>query len=105
MSKIRPAGQVEYILPKKTNKGNSTGWPGEQKKEAKSKLGNLVLLEQKLNGEAGNKFFADKTDIYRRSSYATAKEVAKLSQWLYDDWKLRDEENIQQVLDFLIQGK
>jgi hypothetical protein len=66
-------------------------------------LGNLLLLEQPLNGEAGNKSFADKKDIYFRSDYATVKEVAKLPQWLYDDWRHRNTENIKQILNFLIQ--
>ena len=57
--KILPFGQVEHILPQKTNRGNSAGWSDDQIKEAKFKLGNLVILQQGNNGSAGNKSFAD----------------------------------------------
>jgi hypothetical protein len=99
--KILPFGQVEHILPQKTNKGNSAGWSDDQIKEAKFKLGNLVILQQGNNGSAGNKAFEDKKDIYKNSIYKTAQELTNLSQWTYADWQQRHKTNVNVVLGFI----
>lgn len=49
-------------------------------------IGNLILLEQTLNTEAGSKDFADKLDSYRKSKYDEVLEfVSKHSEWDEDD--------------------
>lgn len=45
------------------------------------RLGNLTLLEPSLNRECGNKLFNQKKDIYLRSQYEIAKEIAGNDDW------------------------
>ncbi|WP_017257598.1 DUF262 domain-containing protein [Pedobacter arcticus] len=50
-------------------------------------IGNLILLEEKLNNQAGDKSFKDKKEIYLKSSYKWIKEFTNSN----DDW---DKESI-----------
>lgn len=49
-------GSIEHIFP-------------ETMEENSFNIGNLILLEEKLNGKAGNLSYLDKTKIYLESSY------------------------------------
>ena len=85
---------------------SSVGWSEDQKKEAKFKLGNLVILQQGNNSSAGNKSFADKQDTYRQSEYKTAKELAdNLLQWTHAEWQQRHDTNVKAVMDFILGTK
>ncbi|MDF9467035.1 DUF262 domain-containing HNH endonuclease family protein [Bacillus sp. FSL K6-0273] len=59
----------------------------EEQNEALSiSIGNLILLEEKLNNKAGNKVYQDKKEIYLESSY---KEVTHFVE-NHNDWTIEE---------------
>lgn len=46
-----------------------------------NKIGNLALLEKRLNHAAGNKAFADKKECYRDSAFELTSRLAKRRTW------------------------
>jgi hypothetical protein len=69
MSQLFPACQVDHILPREPMIDISTcGFASEEEYRREiDRFGNLCLLEQRLNGGAGNKPLADKASYYVRS--------------------------------------
>jgi hypothetical protein len=68
--------EIEHILPDKPNAALRDSWtnenPAADYDDFKSRLGNLTLLEKPINIVAGNDFYADKREEYRKSgSYLT----------------------------------
>ncbi|MGQ9842202.1 MAG: HNH endonuclease family protein [Spirochaetota bacterium] len=45
------------------------------------RLGNLTVLEVKLNNECGNKQFLEKKDSYKKSQYESTKEISDFDEW------------------------
>lgn len=73
-------GTIEHIKPEKD--GSIT-----------LNIGNLILLEEKLNNEAGDKSYKDKKKIYLKSSYKWINDFTKLNDnWEEDSIKTRAEE-------------
>src|SRR5262249_17840884 len=68
-SEVLSACQVDHILPKKPMIDFSTcGFASEEEYSAEiDRFGNLCLLEQRLNGGAGNKALAVKAGYYVQS--------------------------------------
>lgn len=64
-------GSVEHILP-------------ENESELSLNIGNLILLEGKLNRKAANKTYSDKKAIYLESNYKEVKPFVNT----YQDWKV-----------------
>lgn len=67
---------IEHIFPENLNSQSQID------KEMIYRLGNLTLLEPKLNKEAGNKPFKEKLIIYKKSQYDITKDIAE--RW--DNW-------------------
>jgi len=84
------SGEIEHIVPRKAFRAKKYNrWQdylncgqGEFN-EYKDKLGNLSILEKRLNLEASDKPFEQKKDKYRGSEYQMAQEITK-----YDSWSL-----------------
>ncbi|PIF32206.1 uncharacterized protein with ParB-like and HNH nuclease domain [Flavobacterium sp. 9] len=56
-------------------------------------IGNLILLEARLNNEAGDKSYEDKKEIYLKSSYKWINDFTKSNDdWKEDSIKIRAEE-------------
>lgn len=53
------------------------------------RLGNLTLLEPKLNRECGNKSFEEKKEIYKNSQYELTKELSDFEEWEVDTIRQR----------------
>ena len=81
--------EIEHILPQR-GFNNYNGWTKEQYDEKLNTLGNLVLLEEALNIKASNEFFNRKKKEYEKSYNQEAKDLCKLSDWTYEEWKERD---------------
>jgi hypothetical protein len=64
-------GSIEHIVSEST--GNNS-----------FNIGNLIILEQKLNGEAGDLNYTNKKKIYLKSSYNWIKEFTKSNE----DWEI-----------------
>ena len=63
-------GSIEHIYPEGGGTGNVLN------------IGNLILLEQPLNGEAGDKQYSDKIVVYRKSKYDCVKKfIESHSEW------------------------
>ena len=49
------------------------------------KLGNMCLLEKKLNNNLGNKNYTEKSEIYKTSTFLDTREIAEnYSEWTAD---------------------
>lgn len=74
--------EVEHILPQgKEGKGSFVDWTSIPKfdydklRERIYRLGNLSILEKKLNSDAGNLGFAEKVKFYKDSEYDLNKKI------------------------------
>lgn len=73
-------GSIEHILPESANAQNDN-------------IGNLILLEQQLNEEAGVLGYNDKIDIYKKSSYKCVNAfVGDNITWEYEKVQTRAKE-------------
>lgn len=73
------AGTIEHIIPDNEDMSHN--------------IGNLILLEQSLNNDAGDKAFSDKIQYYKRSSYKWVKDfVENYSSWNQSDIPARAKE-------------
>ncbi|WIH80505.1 DUF262 domain-containing protein [Brachyspira pilosicoli] len=93
---------VEHIFPRKWQNTSFDGWERKDADKYLEMFGNKIILERKLNIEAGNGFFAKKKEKYAQSKY---KEVLNLSKypkraWLKEDIEKRNEEFINIIYDF-----
>lgn len=66
---------IEHIMPLSTRSGN------EASAAVVNRLGNMALLEKKLNHGAASRAFADKRETYRSSSFELTKKLAKKRTW------------------------
>lgn len=66
-------------------------------------IGNLILLEEKLNNEAGNKSYQDKRKIYLKSSYREViKFVENHAEWTIEEISDRSNELFEIYYDRLL---
>jgi hypothetical protein len=65
---------IEHVLPQSAH--NSTADP-----TVINQIGNLALLEKKLNHHAGSKPFNDKKELYEQSQYVLTNELAAQQDW------------------------
>lgn len=73
-------GSVEHILSESADNDNVN-------------IGNLILLEQRLNEEADSLEYKDKIDIYKKSTYKWIQEfITKNSEWEYEGVQNRAKE-------------
>jgi hypothetical protein len=74
-------GSIEHILPENMNNHWNEIFNEDDHLRMVYMLGNLTLLEPKLNNrEAGQKSFEDKKIIYQKSRYALSKQITG-SEW------------------------
>lgn len=83
-----PTGEIEHVIPrkaftaKKYNKWQDYLDCGQGEfNEYKDKLGNLTVLERRLNLEASDRPFEQKRSIYGNSDYKMARELAENQNW------------------------
>lgn len=68
-------GTIEHILPKNAAESPKNG------ENLIDRLGNLLLLEKKLNKEARSSPFFDKKMIYQKSHYELPKKLLSYNEW------------------------
>jgi len=90
MSQIS-TGEIEHIVSrkaftaKKYNKWQDYLGCGQAEfNEYKDKIGNLTVLESRLNLEASDRPFEQKKSVYRPSDYEMAQDILQ-----YDDWSMK----------------
>ena len=72
-------GTIEHILPENPSEGWAETYPPKKWEAGVYRLGNLALLEESLNREAGNRPYAGKCAVYARSDYALAREIPEIA--------------------------
>lgn len=101
-----PTGEIEHIIPRKAftaKKYNS--WQdyldcgqGEFN-EIKDKLGNLTILEKRLNLEASDRPFEQKKSKYTGSDYKMAQNIAECEDWSLNAVEERTKEIAEEVVE------
>lgn len=71
---------LEHVLPQTP----SGAWGHIDEDIARAvykRIGNLVLLQNRVNVAVGNKGFAAKADVYKKSRYQLTKNLSKSKTW------------------------
>jgi hypothetical protein len=87
----QPSGEVEHIAPRNAfdAKKYST-WPDylstskEDFQSVVNEIGNLCILEERLNIEASDDPFEQKKEIYEDSNFKMPRAIARNSEWSID---------------------
>lgn len=66
---------IEHVLPESEKNGSDAN------AAAVNRLGNMALLEKRLNRLAGNKPFWEKRTVYKDSDYVLTKKLARKQSW------------------------
>lgn len=101
-SKIPETFDIEHIFPKKWQNTNYNGWNKKDATEYLDKFGNKIVLEKKLNIQAGNGYFGVKKEKYSRSDIAIVKDLSNYPKedWLKLDIEEREKKFIANILNF-----
>jgi hypothetical protein len=75
---------IEHILPENPDDGWEAFSETGQTDSAVYRLGNMTLLEEKFNKQAGNSSFRAKCDVYRKSEFTITRRIAEENS----DWNL-----------------
>jgi uncharacterized protein with ParB-like and HNH nuclease domain len=92
-------GEIEHIIPRKAFTAKKyNNWPSyldmgqEEFNQTKDRIGNLTILEKRLNLEARDKPFEQKKDKYQASDYEMAQSITDYDRWSADVISSRTEE-------------
>jgi len=93
---------IEHIFPKKWQDTNYNGWKKDEADLYLGKFGNKIVLEKKLNIQAGNGYFGQKKEKYKRSNIATVRELADYpkNDWIKDDIERRETDFKEKLISF-----
>ena len=84
---------LEHILP--VDSSNLNNWPGfdeEIHKTYYKRIGNLTLLDKKINSEGGNDNFDVKSEEYKKSEVFITKNLNKYKEWTTESINKRQKE-------------
>lgn len=85
---------IEHIFPKKWQTANYNGWNVSEAREHLERFGNKILLETRLNIQAGNGYFQQKKSKYSQSGIHSARS---LSTYASPDWVKEDIEQRERL--------
>ncbi|SDF54489.1 Uncharacterized conserved protein, contains ParB-like and HNH nuclease domains [Chitinophaga filiformis] len=93
---------IEHIFPKKWQEANYNGWSVEDAASFLDKFGNKVVIEKKLNIQAGNGYFGSKKKRYAGSKIANLIDLSNYhkNDWLKDDIEIRENEFRERIINF-----
>lgn len=100
---LLPVGvEIEHIFPKKWQNTNYNGWDKEEADVYLESIGNKIILEKKLNIQAGNGYFSRKKGNYSKSGIFEVNGLANKGQedWLKEDIEVRKKEIIDRINSF-----
>lgn len=66
---------IEHVLPENPLQGWEASIPIERQTQVVYRVGNLTLLEKRLNRDAGNRLFDEKLALYAQSEYRMTKAL------------------------------
>ncbi|GMO15490.1 MAG: DUF262 domain-containing protein [Termitinemataceae bacterium] len=95
---------VEHIFPQKWQDTNYNGWDEKDAQKYLELYGNKIILEWKINIQAGNGYFGRKKNKYKNSKIAAVLELGQLKQndWLKADIEKREERFCKTIMDFFV---
>jgi uncharacterized protein with ParB-like and HNH nuclease domain len=92
--------QIEHILPEKYERYRYDDWDESKFTHHFDTLGNVVILERRLNIKASNQFFIDKTMYYLQSDIADVRDLASNKNWTPKLCQERHKEITNKLIDF-----
>ena len=72
---------LEHVLPERPTAGAWPQFNEEERKAYTKRLGNMLLLKQKMNSKLRSSPFSVKREIYAKSDLLLTKRVAALDKW------------------------
>ncbi len=98
--------QIEHIAPRKSFSDNTyTTWRSnfnhnsDKFDQYKNRLGNITMLSEKDNSEAGADPFNEKKSLYSNSDFSITKRVCKYNNWTYKEINERSKDLAELVID------
>lgn len=94
--------EIEHIFPKKWQDTNYNGWNIDDAQLYLDRFGNKIVLEKKLNIQAGNGYFGIKKVKYSISKIASVLELSNYSKrdWVKEDIEKRELTFKTNIIDF-----
>lgn len=99
---ITPNFDIEHIFPKKWQNTNYNGWDKKDADIWLEKFGNKVVIEKKLNIQAGNNYFGQKKNQYAASKISNVLDLSLYysNDWTKDDIEKRENEFRNRIIGF-----
>jgi len=72
---------LEHILPERPAENAWPHFSEEERKAYTKRLGNMLLLKQRMNVKLRSSAFSSKRDIYAKSNLLLTRNVAKSNEW------------------------
>lgn len=72
---------LEHVLPEHPAKAAWSGFNEDDRKAYTKRLGNMVLLKQKMNSKLRSSSFTEKREIYAKSNLLLTQRVAEFKKW------------------------
>lgn len=102
--KEKETGEIEHIAPRSAFDAEKySSWVTyldvgkDEFVEYKDKIGNLTLMEKRLNIAAGNEPFAEKKKEYQRSEFEITREILDYTEWSVEKIDNRTQELAEQA--------
>jgi len=93
---------IEHIFPQKWQDTNYNGWDKNDADSYLDRFGNKIILERKLNIQAGNGYFGIKKQKYSQSKIASVLDLSNYhkNDWIKDDIELREANFKSNLINF-----
>lgn len=72
---------LEHVLPENPAKGSWSQFSEEERRAYTRRIGNMLLLTERMNSKLRNNPYDEKCKIYAKSDLILTKEVAKYDEW------------------------
>jgi hypothetical protein len=92
---------IEHIKSRNDDDFSNNSQTKELWKNLLNTVGNLVILEEKINRSIGNSPFSEKIEQYKDSDFVSVKNLTKKTKWDIDDVEERKNREVSKIRDFL----
>lgn len=92
---------LEHILPENP-RDLQKDWPSFDENLHKTyyrRIGNLTLLDKKMNNEIGNGPFEGKKEVYKDSELIITRKIAQYDDWTYSEIESRQKELAKKTVE------